>query len=34
MIDIDKILDTAKKKNASDVHLICGIKNNERTYSM
>ena len=26
MIDIDKILDTAKKKNASDVHLICGIK--------
>ena len=26
MIDIDRILDIAKKKNASDVHLICGIK--------
>ena len=26
MIDIDKILDTAKKKDASDVHLICGLK--------
>ena len=26
MIDIDKVLDTAKKKDASDVHLICGIK--------
>ena len=26
MIDIDKILDTAKAKDASDVHLICGIK--------
>ncbi len=26
MIDIDQILDTAKKKDASDVHLICGLK--------
>ena len=26
MIDIDKILETALKKDASDVHLICGIK--------
>ena len=26
MIDIDKVLDTAKNKDASDVHLICGIK--------
>ena len=26
MIDIDKILTTAKKKDASDVHLICGMK--------
>ena len=26
MIDIDKILDTAKEKDASDVHLICGLK--------
>ena len=26
MIDIDKILDTAMEKDASDVHLICGIK--------
>ena len=26
MIDIDKILQTAKKKDASDVHLICGLK--------
>ena len=26
MIDIDKILDTALKKDASDVHLICGLK--------
>ena len=26
MIDIDKILRTAKQKEASDVHLICGMK--------
>ena len=26
MIDIDKVLETAKKKDASDVHLICGLK--------
>ena len=26
MIDIDKVLDTAKEKDASDVHLICGLK--------
>lgn len=26
MIDIDKILDTAKEKDASDVHLICNLK--------
>ena len=26
MIDIDKIIDTAKKKDASDVHLIYGIR--------
>lgn len=26
MIDIDKIISTAKEKDASDVHLICGIK--------
>ena len=26
MIDIDKILRTAKEKDASDVHLISGIK--------
>ena len=26
MIDIEKILDTAKEKDASDVHLICGLK--------
>ena len=26
MIDIDRILDVAKQKDASDVHLICGIK--------
>ena len=26
MIDIDKILNLAKKKDASDVHLICGMK--------
>ena len=26
MIDIDKILDTAKNKDASDIHLICGLK--------
>ena len=26
MIDIDKILSTAKEKDASDVHLICGLK--------
>ena len=26
MIDIDKILATAKNKDASDVHLICGMK--------
>ena len=26
MIDIDKILRTAIKKDASDVHLICGMK--------
>ena len=26
MIDIDKVLDAAKKKDASDVHLICNLK--------
>lgn len=26
MIDIDRILDIAKQKDASDVHLICGIR--------
>lgn len=26
MINVDKILDTAKKIDASDVHLICGLK--------
>ena len=26
MIDIDKIINTAKKEDASDIHLICGIK--------
>ena len=26
MIEIDKILDSAKEKDASDVHLICGLK--------
>ena len=26
MIDIDRVLDTAKKKDASDVHLICNLK--------
>ena len=26
MIDIDKVLDVAKEKDASDVHLICGLK--------
>ena len=26
MIDIDKVLNMAKEKDASDVHLICGIK--------
>ena len=26
MIDIDNILNTALKKDASDVHLICGLK--------
>ena len=26
MIDIDKVLDTAKEKDASDVHLICNLK--------
>lgn len=26
MIDIDKIISTAKKENASDIHLICGIR--------
>ena len=26
MIDIDKILSTAKVKDASDIHLICGLK--------
>ena len=26
MVDIDKILETAKRRDASDVHLICGIK--------
>ena len=26
MIDIDKVLNTALKKDASDVHLICGLK--------
>ena len=26
MIDIDKILSTAKEKDAADVHLICGLK--------
>ena len=26
MIDINKILDTAKEKDASDVHLICDLK--------
>lgn len=26
MIDIDKILSIAKKKDASDIHLICGMK--------
>ena len=26
MIDIDQVIDTAKKKDASDVHLICGLK--------
>ena len=26
MVDIDKIISTAKEKDASDIHLICGIK--------
>ena len=26
MIDIDKVLDAAKKEDASDVHLICNLK--------
>lgn len=26
MIDLDKVLDTAKEKDASDVHLICNLK--------
>ena len=26
MIDVDKILSTAKAEDASDVHLICGMK--------
>ena len=26
MIDIDKVLDAAKQKDASDVHLICNLK--------
>ena len=26
MIDIKKVLNTAKSKDASDVHLICGLK--------
>ena len=26
MVDIDKIIREAKEKDASDVHLICGIK--------
>ena len=26
MIDMDKVLRTAQEKDASDVHLICGIK--------
>ena len=30
MINIDKILNTAIEKDASDVHLICGIKPNLR----
>ena len=26
MIDIDKIINTAREKDASDIHLICKIK--------
>ena len=32
MVDVNKILKTAKDKNASDVHLICGLKPILRIY--